>query len=348
MVFKKTITIGNAVISEDSKTFIIAEAGVNHNGSMIRAKQLIDEAAKSGADAVKFQAFKTEELILQGTKKAPYQLKTSNAEESQFAMLKQLELSCKQLKELQRYANMKKIIFLVTPFDGRSLEELDALHLPAYKISSTDATNIPFLKTVAKRKVPIILSTGMTHRNEIALALASIYPYNKNIILLQCGANYPLSDREVNLRVIETLKISFGIIVGFSDHTYGIGAAPYAVAAGAKLLEKHFTLNRKLPGPDHRASLEPAELKALVKEIRRVEQFMGSAKKEPTISEKQTRKMLQKCFVARKQITKGEIFNEANLVAKRTGGRGISPIRFRALFGKKSKKEFKINEVITL
>lgn len=346
--FNKTVKIGNSIVSESSRVFIIAEAGVNHNGDMKIAKKLIDTASDARADAVKFQAFKAERLILKDVAKAPYQLETSEDGESQFAMLKKLEITKEQVRELKKYCQSKNIIFLITAFDDYSLETLDEFNLPAYKIASTDITNLPFLKRVAKKKKPIILSTGMAEFNEVEAVLKEICPLNNDIILLQCTANYPVPDEEINLNVINTYKEKFDILVGFSDHSAGVGAAPYAVAMGAKLVEKHFTLDKSLPGPDHKASLDPKELKQFVSTIKLVEKYLGSEIKTPTRSELETRKSLQKCFVASKEIRRGEILTEENIVTKRTGGKGISPIFYKNVMGKKAKRNYFKDEVITI
>ncbi len=347
MKFNKTIQIQARIISDTSPTFIIAEAGVNHCGNMEIAKKLVDIACKAKADAVKFQTFQTEHLLLQKIKKAPYQEVTTGENESQFEMLKKLEFSKKQNQELQRYCEAKQIIFLTTPFDEISLESLDELAVPAYKISSTDITNLPFLKKVAMRKKPIFLSTGMAYLEEIELALREIYPLNKDVVLFQCSSNYPLQDDEANLNVINTFKKNFDMLIGYSDHTMGVGAAPYSVPMGAKVIEKHFTIDKNLEGPDHRASLNPEELTVLVHEIRKVERYLGQTFKMPILSEIKNRSSLQKCFVAACDIQEGEILSEDNLVAKRTGGEGISPLYYDNLFGKKATKCIKKNEIIS-
>ena len=348
MHFNKTVTIGPARISPDSRTFIIAEAGVNHGGDMGLAKKLIDLASDSGADAVKFQTFKAEHLILRSVKKASYQLKTTDPCESQFEMLRRLEVTKEQNMMLKKYCRKKGIIFLTTPFDEFSLDSLDSLDLPAYKIASTDLTNLPFLKKAAKKGKPIILSTGMSYLKEVKLALQEIYPFNKNVILLQCTANYPIRNTEANLNIISTFKDTFDILVGYSDHTVGIGALPYAVALGAKVVEKHFTLSKRLPGPDHKASLNPGELKEAVREIRRVEQFLGSYVKIPVASELHTRLALQKCLVASRFIGKGELLSEKNIVAKRTGGAGISPVFYRRIIGRRARRDFEADDCIAI
>ena len=348
MNFSKKIQVGVRSISKDSPTFVIAEAGVNHGGDIVVAKQLIDLAVDAKADAVKFQTFKAENLILSNIQKAPYQKNTTDACETQFDMLKKLEVSKEQNLELKQYCSVKGIIFLTTPFDEESLDELDELDLPAYKVASTDATNLPFLKKIAKKGKPIFLSTGMSYLSEVKLALETIYEHNKDVVLLQCTANYPIQDNEANLAVINTYRDNFDILLGYSDHSVGVGAAPFAIPMGAKVVEKHFTINKYDEGPDHAASLSPDELINFVKTVRRVDEYMGSAIKEPSPSEMDTRKSLQKCMVANKEIKKGELFSNDNLVAKRTGGIGISPIDFENIIGVKSHKTYKKNEVISI
>lgn len=346
MKFNKTLKIKNKLISLDSPTFIIAEAGVNHDGDIEIAKQLIDLAVNAKADAVKFQTFKSEHLILSDLRKASYQQKTTDASESQMSMLKNLEVTREQNLELKRYCEDKNIIFLTTPFDEVSLDEIDELDLPAYKIASTDTTNLPFLKKVAKKGKPIFLSTGMSYLSEVTAALKTIYDFNKDVVLLQCTANYPIRDDEANLSVVDTYKDNFDVIVGYSDHSSGIGAAPFAIPMGAKVVEKHFTLDKSNEGPDHAASLSPQELIDFVNTVRRVDVYMGTRVKEPTSSELETRKSLQKCMVAKQKIKKGEKFCDDNIVAKRTGGIGISPINYKNLIGAIATKDYEKNEII--
>jgi len=348
MTFNKLLNINNKIISKDSPTFIIAEAGVNHNGNMNIAKQLIDIAFDAKVDAIKFQTFKVDNLILDSVPKAPYQQKTTKATESQMNMLKKLELTRKQNIELKKYCQDKNIIFLTTPFDEESLDEIDELDLPAYKIASTDTTNLLFLKKVAKKGKPIFLSTGMTYLSEIQMALETIYEFNKDVLLLQCTANYPIRDNEANLEVLNTFKKYFDVLVGYSDHTEGIGAAAFAIPMGAKVVEKHFTLDKSQDGPDHKASLSPKELKEFVNLVRKVDSFMGSNIKKPNLSEIETRASLQKCLVASNDIKKGEIFTENNIVGKRTGGKGISPIYYKDIIGIKVNKDFKKDEIIKI
>ncbi len=346
MHFNKKLIINNTLISLDSPTFIIAEAGVNHGGDMETAKRLIDLAVSAKADAVKFQTFRAEHLILNDIKKAPYQEKTTEPSQSQMDMLRELEVTREQNIFLQKYCEEKNIIFLTTPFDEVSLNELDELDLPAYKVASTDTTNLPFLKKIAKKGKPIFLSTGMSFLTEVKSALETIYEYNKDVILLQCTANYPIQDEEANLEVINTFKNNFDMLLGYSDHSSGVGAAPFAISMGVKLIEKHFTLDKNDIGPDHAASLSPAELIDLVETVRRVDSYMGSKTKEPSISERKTRMSLQKCMVANKNIKKGEKFTEENIVGKRTGGVGISPIYYNDLVGTKATKDYTKNEII--
>ncbi len=346
MNFKKTINVGNREVSMHAPVFIIAEAGVNHNGNIKIAKRLVDVAVEAGADAVKFQAFKTENLILENVQKAPYQQISADKDESQFKMLKKLEINKEQNSELISYCHKKGIIFLSTPFDEESIDELDELGVPAYKVASTDTTNLPFLKKLAQKNKPIFLSTGMSYLTEVEAALQEIYPFNKEVVLLQCTANYPIKDSEANLNVLYTYQSMFEIIVGYSDHSMGIGASPYAIPMGARVVEKHFTLNTGEKGPDHRASLNPEELKLYVQEVRKVEKYLGTFSKAPSFDEQKTRRSLQKSLVASMEIEKGELFSEVNLVAKRTGGIGISPIYFHKLIGSPASRNYLKNDII--
>lgn len=348
MRFNKEILIGNKRITENSKTFVVAEVGVNHNGNLGIAKEMIDVAVDAEVDAVKFQTFKTEELILRNIEKAPYQKVTTNNQETQYDMLKKLEVTKEQVAELMEYCEQKNIIFLSTPFEKTSLNELDELEVPAFKVAATDLTNIQFLRQVAEKGKPIILSAGMCYLEEIRMALEAIYPINKNVILLQCTANYPIQNSEANINVIHTLQEEFDIIVGYSDHSQGVGASPYAVALGAKVIEKHFTLDRSMEGPDHKASVTPDELKQLVSDIRRVEEYLGNGIKMPVCSEQMTRKSLQKCFVANDVIKRGEKFTEENIVAKRTNGEGVSALYFDNIVGRVAQKDYNPDDIIRL
>ena len=346
-MFEKNIRIGKKEIGKDAPVFVIAEAGVNHNGDFNLALKLIDEAAEAGVDAVKFQSFKTENLILNNIEKAPYQKITTGEDETQFGMLKKLEMPIAKMKQLKAYAEGKGLIFLSTPFDEESMEELDDIGIEAFKVASTDTTNISFLRKMAKKGKPIILSTGMCDMDEIEQAVSEIEKYNSQLVLLQCTANYPIKDEDANLNLIPLLQEQYQVISGYSDHSTGVGAAPYAVPLGAKVIEKHFTLDKSMEGPDHKASLSPSELKELVLQIRRVEKYCGEMKfKSPTLEEKETKKALQKCIVASKKIAIEDVFTEENLTCKRTGGQGISARYFDLLLGKRARKDYDIDEII--
>ena len=263
-------------------------------------------------------------------------------------MLKRLEVTREQTIALMEYCKKKDILFLSTPFEKTSLDELDELGVSAFKVAATDLTNIQFLKQVAKKGKPIILSAGMCYLEEVRRALEAIYPFNKDVILLQCTANYPIRDAEANINVIRTFKETFEILVGYSDHSQGVGASPFAVAAGAKVIEKHFTLDKDMAGPDHKASVTPEELKQLVADIRRVEDYLGDGVKMPTYSEQMTRKSLQKCLVAQKDIKQGEMFDEENIVAKRTNGVGISALYYESIIGRTANRSYDADDIIQL
>lgn len=347
MIFDAEVTINDFTINADSPTFVIAEAGVNHGGDFSLAKELVDIAVDAGAHAVKFQAFRTKNLILDGIKKAPYQQATTDANESQSSMLTKLELAKHHYTELKEYCDEKGIIFLITPFDEGSLEELEDVGVVAYKVASTDTTNLPFLRKIAATGKPVILSTGMCYLDEVERALLEIYPLNKKMILLQCTANYPIEDEEANLNVLKTYR-QFNAILGYSDHSVGLGAARYAIPLGAKVVEKHFTLDKDADGPDHRASLSPSELKAFVAEVAQVDKYLGTTVKAPTKSELLTRASLQKSLVSTRPIKAGEVFGEDNIVGKRAGGKGISPIRYYEVIGQKATRDYVENELISL
>ncbi|GBE39914.1 N,N'-diacetyllegionaminic acid synthase [bacterium BMS3Bbin08] len=316
------------------KTFIIAEAGVNHNGSIEIAKKLIDAAVDARADAVKFQTFKTELLISSHAKKSEYQKKSTPKKESLYVMLKRLELSFEQHKGLNAYAKEKGIIFLSTPFDNESVDLLNKLRIPLFKISSGDITNLPFLKYIAKKNKPIILSTGRSTIKEVREAVNTISRAgNGQITLLHCVSNYPASYKDLNLRAIQTLKKSFKIPVGFSDHSLGIEASIAAVAMGASVIEKHITLDRNMKGPDHKASLEPHELKALVSAVRNVESAIGHGLKEPAKSELKDIKKVRKGLFSRVYIPKGSKLKQEMLVIKRPAA-GVEPKHLNKIIGR--------------
>ena len=325
----------------ENEVFIIAEAGVNHDGDISKALKLVDIASDAGADAIKFQAFKTEKLIKSGVQKAKYQIKNGSSNESQFEMLKSLELNSGDFKILKDYSESKGLLFLTTPFDVESLETLIDIDLLAYKVASTDTTNLPFLIQIAeKTDAPIILSTGMCYFNEVEKAISILSEHKKQIVLMQCTSDYPTNDSEINLNVLNIYRDFEDCLLGFSDHSIGYEASLMAIAMGARVIEKHFTVNSNDPGPDHSASLEPDELRFFVKTIRRAERMLGNQKKEPTISEIDNRKKLQKSLVAKQIIKKGEPFTLENIVAMRIGAEGLSPIYYENLLTKKASKDY--------
>jgi N,N'-diacetyllegionaminate synthase len=344
----KTVTIAHKTVGEGSPVFIIAEAGCNHNGDINLAKKLVDVAVEAGADAVKFQTFITDELVTQQAEKASYQKEnTGNANESQYAMLKRLELSFDSFKTLKGYCEHKDIIFLSTPYDYRSADFLDELEIPAFKIASGEITNVPFLSYIARKKKPLILSTGMSTEEEVQDALKVIQetPQTPPVILLHCTSAYPSRPEDANLRAMHTLHHRFQLPVGLSDHTRGSEIPLAAVALGASILEKHFTLDKNSPGPDHFLSLDPEELRRLVQSIRSVEKALGDGIKAPVESEKHIKKIARKSIVAATNIKKGEPFSEHNLTVKRPGN-GMSPARWNDVLGKRAERNFKADELI--
>lgn len=347
-MFNSLIMINEREISCHSPCYVIAEAGVNHNGDMTLAYKLIDAAVAAGADAVKFQLFNTKHLILPTVDKAQYQKSSGKSSQTQYEMLEQLEISIAQCQLLQEYCQKVGITFLVTPFDELSLEQLASLQLSALKISSTDLTNIPFLDKAAALKIPLILSTGMSELSEVELALSTLAYKTKDVILLQCTSSYPSPETQIDLKVIRRYQQDYGVLAGYSDHTPGLGVAPYAVAAGSVLIEKHFTLDKSLPGPDHQASLDPEELTKLVREIKRVDSMLGSEIKKIQLCEQENRRSLQKAFVAKQAIKKGAMFTADNIVAMRTGGMGISPIYSQLIFGAISSQDYDAGDIISV
>ncbi len=340
------IKIGDRLVGEGEACFIIAEAGVNHNGDVSLAKKLIDVARDAGADAVKFQTFKTEELVTGGTEKAQYQKQTTGAEESQFEMIKRLELAESDFAELFDYAKKRGLVFLSSAFDRRSVDLLAELGVAAFKIPSGEIIDFPLLKHIAQKKKPMILSTGMSTIDEIEEALAVIQKEGTTeIILLHCVSSYPAKAEDMNLRAMETLRRTFKLPVGLSDHTLGITVPTAAVALGACVIEKHFTLDRSLPGPDHRASLEPDELKQMVASIRDVERALGNGAKKPTPKEEENKKAARRSIVARVAIPEGTIITEDMLEVKRPGI-GLEPRHLVALIGKRTKKDINSGELI--
>ena len=328
--------------------FIIAEAGVNHNGSIGLAKKLIDVAVEAGVNAIKFQTFKSENLVSKSATKAEYQKETTDREESQFDMLKKLELDIDTHKELIEYCNSKNIMFLSTPFDLDSIDMLSNLGLEIFKIPSGEITNLPYLEKIGSLNKKVILSTGMANLGEIEDAL-DILIYSgtpkENITLLHANTMYPTPMEDVNLKAMLTIGRAFDIDYGYSDHTLGIEVPIASVALGATCIEKHFTLDKNMEGPDHKASLEPDELKAMVKAIRNIEIALGSSVKKPTKSEKPNMEVARKSIVAKKAIKKGEILTKENLTVKRPGS-GISPMRWNEVIGTIASRDYIEDELI--
>ena len=336
--------------ADTNKTFIIAEAGVNHNGSLKKALKLIDMAASAGANAIKFQTFKAENLATDYAPKAEYQKYKSLKKETQFQMLKKLEFTEAMHNACFKKCKKKKIIFISSAFDMESLNYLKKFKLRYFKVPSGEITNIPYLEVLGKFKKKVILSTGMSNINEIKKAIQTLVlngTKKNNITLMQCTSAYPAPYDEINLNTIATLRNTFKLNIGFSDHSLGIQAGIAAVALGAKVIEKHITLSKKLKGPDHRASLNPQEFKFMAQSIRIVEKILGSKIKQITKAEKKNIYVVRKSIVASNIIKKNEKFNKDNIACKRPGT-GISPLFFKKLIGKKSIKNFNKNDLIRI
>lgn len=332
------------------KTVIIAEAGVNHNGDLVLAHKLIDVAAEAGADFVKFQTFSADRLVTTQAKKADYQTQTTDAQESQYAMIRRLELTPEMHKTLIEHCKLRGIQFFSTAFDIASLDLLVELGLNFFKIPSGEITNLPYLRHIGRFAKPVILSTGMATLEEVEAALQVLEQAGTargKITVLHCTTEYPTPMTDVNLRAMQTLHNTFGVAVGYSDHTLGIEVATAAVALGAAVIEKHFTLDRNLSGPDHKASLEPHELKAMVTAIRNIEKALGNGMKRPSQSEIKNREIARKSLVAACAIRAGEVFNEKNLAVKRPGT-GVSPMRWDEVLGCKASRDFMPDELIVL
>ena len=328
--------------------FIIAEAGVNHNGSIKLAKKLIDVAVESGADAVKFQTFKTENLVSKTAKKADYQKKTTDALESQFDMIKKLELDVNTHKELLVYCQEKGIMFLSTPFDHDSINLLSDLGLQIFKIPSGEITNLPYLRHIGSLGKKVVLSTGMSTLQEVENALTVLIGAGtdkENITTLHANTMYPTPMEDVNLNAMLTIQKELDIAVGYSDHTIGIEVDIAAVAMGASIIEKHFTLDRAMNGPDHKTSLEPKELKAMVLAIRNIEIALGSDKKKPSPSERVNINVVRKSIVANQDIKKGDLLTEKNITVKRPGN-GINPMKWDEVIGSIALKNYNADELI--
>jgi N,N'-diacetyllegionaminate synthase len=332
------------------RTLIIAEAGVNHNGDLVLAKKLIDVAAAAGADLVKFQTFSADRLATRTAGKADYQNRTTDSKESQHDMLRRLELTAEMHKELIENCAARGIGFFSTGFDIESVDLLVGLGQDRFKIPSGEITNLPYLRHIGRMGKPVILSTGMAEMEEIQAAIDALEEAGTsraNVTVLHCTTDYPAPMAEVNLRAMLSIQKAFGVEVGYSDHTRGIEVAIAAVALGASVIEKHFTLDSNLPGPDHKASLEPEELKAMVAAIRNIEQALGDGVKRPSPSEAKNLPIARKSLVAAGSIRAGEAFTEANLTTKRPGT-GISPMRWDEVLGKVAVHDFAADELIEL
>ncbi len=330
------------------KVYIIAEAGDNHNGDFNTALKLVDVAKRAGADCVKFQTFVTEEIISKYAEMAEYQKKNTGKEESQFEMVKRLELSFDEFRKIKEYCDRVEIQFLSTPFDLKSVDFLNELGVPFFKIPSGEITNYPYLIKIAHTGKPVVMSTGMCEPDEI---LAAINVLEKNgsgeITLLHCNTEYPTPLKDVNLYAMRTMKKMFGKKVGYSDHTKGIEVPVAAVALGACVIEKHFTLDKNMPGPDHKASLEPDELGRMVKNIRNIEIALGDGVKRVSESERKNIAIARKSIVARRNIQEGEILTEENLAVKRPGT-GINPMQWMEVLGTRAVRDFKEDELIEI
>jgi N-acetylneuraminate synthase len=341
----KAVVICSKSLGDGFPCFVIAEAGVNHNGDLEIARRLVDASVKAGADAVKFQAFKAERLVIQSAPKAKYQ-KNGEKSDSQLKMLKKLELTEEDFKTLNVYSQKKGIIFLASVFDEESTEVLERIGVPAYKMGSGELTNLPLLAYVAEKGKPMIISSGMSTLDEVSEAISTVRGNGcKEIILLHCISNYPAAAHDVNLKVIKTLKEKFRLPIGFSDHTLSLVIPAVAVSMGAIVIEKHITLDHKMAGPDHRASLEPEEFYSMVKNIREVEEALGDGLKRVTEGEQEIRNVARRSLVAAVDIPAGSTISLEMLDVKRPGT-GISPKHARKVAGKKAKELIRRDELI--
>ena len=331
-----------------NKVFIIAEAGVNHNGSVDLAKKMIDVAVESGADAVKFQTFKAESLVSKNAQKADYQKQTTDSSESQFEMIKKLELDITTHKELIAYCQEKDIMFLSTPFDHESIDLLSNLELQIFKIPSGEITNLPYLRRIGSLSKQVILSTGMSNLEEVGEALdifINAGTSKDSITVLHANTMYPTPMEDVNLNAMLTIQKEFDVTIGYSDHTLGIEVDIAAVAMGASVIEKHFTLDKTMEGPDHKASLEPKELRAMISSIRNIEKALGSSEKKPSPSESVNIGVARKSIFARQSIKKGEKLTDRNITTKRPGT-GMSPMKWNEIIGTHAKKDYQEEDLI--
>jgi len=342
----EAVMIGRRRVGPNKPVFIIAEAGVNHNGDVELAKRLVDVAAEAGADAVKFQTFKADQVVSASAPKAEYQLQTTQATESQLDMLRRLELSREAHRELQACCQKRGVLFMSTPFDEESADLLDELGATVFKISSGEITNWLLVEYIARKGKPVILSTGMSYFSEVDEAVRVVRNAGcDKLILLHCVSNYPADPADANLRAMQTMATVFQVPVGYSDHTPGIEVALAAVALGACVIEKHFTLDKDLPGPDHRASLEPHELQAMVAGIRTVESALGDGVKQPALSEADNRSIVRRSLAAAADIPKGAIIESDMLQALRPAS-GISPALIEHVAGRRVRRSLASGQLI--
>ncbi|MBW8889341.1 MAG: N-acetylneuraminate synthase [Fibrobacteres bacterium] len=329
--------------------FIIAEAGVNHNGSLDLALRLVDAAAEAGADAVKFQTFKTEKILTRSAPSAAYQERNVGGGKTQFDMIKELELSYADFRRVQDHCGRRGIRFLSTPDEEESLDFLDSIGMDLIKVGSGEVENVPFLRKVGAKRKDVILSTGMSDLGEVERAYHTLLAAGaKSVALLHCTTNYPCPMDEVNLKAMLTLKGAFKTRVGYSDHTDGIEVSLAAVALGARILEKHFTLDKSMPGPDHKASLDLSQLKEMVRCARNVEGCLGDGVKRPAASEREIAPAVKKSIVAKRAVSRGESFGEENLTVKRAGGKGVSAAHWDLVLGRKAQRAYAEDECIEL
>jgi len=343
-----TIKLGRKVISKHSPVFVIAEAGVNHNGNPDMARALIKEAHACKADSVKFQTYKAERVVTESAPKAKYQLGTTEASQSQLDMLREIELKPEQHRELKLYAEKSEMVFLSTPYNSEDVDLLEHIGVLAYKVASGQIIEYPFLRKIASTGKPIFMSTGMATLAEVDTALRTILKEgNDQVVLLQCTTNYPSRFEDANLRALQTLRSAFGVLVGYSDHTIGDETAIAAVALGAKVIEKHFTLDKDLPGPDHSSSMTPGELKCLVEKIRRVESSLGSGKKEPCAIEMENSAGMRRSITASCGISKGEEITPEKITFKRPAT-GLSHEFYDIIIGKHAARDILSDEQLQM
>ena len=345
---QRALNIGPYAVGPGHPVFVIAEAGVNHNGDMDVARRLVDVAVEAGAQAVKFQTLFAERLVSADAPKARYALETTDAQESQFEMIRKLELGLEEHKLLQQYCRERGILFMSSPFDDESIDLLDGLDVPAFKVPSGEVVNLPYLRRMARKGRPIVLSTGMSTLAEVDEALRVIREEegNEQVVVLHCVSNYPASASSVNLRAMLTMREALGVVTGFSDHTMGIEVPIAAAALGACVIEKHFTLDRNMPGPDHRASLEPDELKEMVRAIRSVESALGDGVKRPVEEELNTKEVARKSLHARRPLPEGHLIGPEDVIALRPGT-GIPPSLTEVVVGRRLGQAVQAGQMLT-